>query len=430
MTVLGPVPASELGHHAAARASPRARPAVRRTRRGDHAGPAGRAGHHGEPRLGAPVLDVQHRQPAHDDEALAIAEVSRFVAAGGSTLIDVTVPGLGRDPAALARIARAGAAQHRDGLRRVPREEPPGLDPRGDARSSSSTAGSRRRQAGVEDTGIRAGIIKVGCSWPLHPDEAKALRAAAVVQRGPVSRSRCTRAATAPRRQIARLLADHGADLRRVVMGHLDGRVQDLGGTRRARRDGPLPGARRLRPRNVLLPGTRRRRHRRASDAQRLALVRGLIDAGFGRAGPRLARHRHEASARAYGGHGFDHLLANVIPWMRQRGFTADEIDMLFIRNPARSRPSQPAAMTATGTDLRVVIFGLGVIGGGVLRLAQTRAHLRMSAPSSAVPSCTAGPRAISSRRRPPIWCCRPTVRESSATNGLMCPHRDALAVA
>ena len=27
----------------------------------------------------------------------------------------------------------------------------------------------------------------------------------------------------------------------------------------------------------------------------------------------------------AYGGHGYGHLLAEVVPWMRQRGFTAAE---------------------------------------------------------------------------------------------------------
>jgi len=44
----------------------------------------------------------------------------------------------------------------------------------------------------------------------------------------------------------------------------------------------------------------------------------------------------------AYGGHGFDHLLSNVIPWMRQKGFTDDEIDMIFIRNPGRALTVHP----------------------------------------------------------------------------------------
>ena len=36
---------------------------------------------------------------------------------------------------------------------------------------------------GVDDTGVQAGIIgEVGCSWPLHPNEVKVLRASALAQ--------------------------------------------------------------------------------------------------------------------------------------------------------------------------------------------------------------------------------------------------------
>jgi phosphotriesterase-related protein len=71
------------------------------------------------------------------------------------------------------------------------------------------------------------------------------------------------------------------------------------------------------------------------SDAQRLALVRGLIDAGFG--DRVLLSHdictKHRLAR--YGGHGYDHLLTNVRPWMRTRGFEESEIDRLFVANPA-----------------------------------------------------------------------------------------------
>jgi len=267
-------------------------------------------------------------------EELAIAEVSRFVAAGGSTLIDVTVPGLGRDPAALARIARAARLNivMACGAYHV-KSHPASVHTSSEEQLVDTWVAETRD--GVGNTGIRPGIIKVGCTWPLHPDEAKALRAAAAVQRrtGLAITLHPGRDRAAPA-QIARLLADQGADLRRVVMGHLDGRVQDLEGLRELGAMGlyleldvfgletsyfPVPGV-------VGIDGL--------SDAQRLALVRGLIDAGFGE--QVLVSHDIGTKHRLarYGGHGFDHLLSNVIPWMRQRGFTADEIDMLFIRNP------------------------------------------------------------------------------------------------
>ena len=41
-----------------------------------------------------------------DDEELAADEVGLYKAAGGSTIVDVSTPGIGRDPLALARLAR------------------------------------------------------------------------------------------------------------------------------------------------------------------------------------------------------------------------------------------------------------------------------------------------------------------------------------
>ena len=268
-------------------------------------------------------------------EPLATAEVARFAAAGGSTVVDVTVPGLGRDPLALARISRS------TGLHivmatgaYVAKSHPAWVTDATEAQLAQVFIAEARDGVGV--TGIKPGIIKIGCTWPLDVNEAKALRAAARAQRetGLAITLHPGRDRAAPM-LIADLLAEHGADLQRVVMGHLDGRVQDLAGLRELGERGPflefdvfgletsyfpVPGV-------VGLDGL--------SDAQRLGFVRALIDAGFGR--QVLLSHDIGTKHRlaAYGGHGFDHLVANVIPWMRQRGFTADEIDMLFVRNPA-----------------------------------------------------------------------------------------------
>jgi phosphotriesterase-related protein len=135
---------------------------------------------------------------------------------------------------------------------------------------------------------------------------------------------------------IATLLAEHGADLRHVLMGHLDGRVQDPDGLRKLAEMGlflefdvfgletsyfPVSGV-------FGLDGL--------SDAQRLGIVRGLTAAGYG--GQVLVTHDIGTKHRLarYGGHGYDHLLTNIIQWMRQRGVTEDEITTIFVRNPAR----------------------------------------------------------------------------------------------
>lgn len=277
-------------------------------------------------------------------ESLAITEVARFAAAGGTTVVDVTVPGLGRDPQALARISRV------TGLHivmacgaYVAKSHPAWIRDATETQLAESFIADARDGVGV--TGVKAGIIKVGCTWPLDTNEEKALRAAARAQRttGLSITLHPGRNRAAPL-QVAQILADHGADLRRVVMGHLDGRVQDLDGLRELGALGlflefdvfgmessyfPVPGV-------TELDGL--------SDSQRLALVRSLIDVGLG--SQVLVSHDIGTKHRlaAYGGHGYDHLVSNVIPWMRQKGFTPDEIEMVFVRNPARALAIRPGA--------------------------------------------------------------------------------------
>ncbi len=39
---------------------------------------------------------------------------------------------------------------------------------------------------------------------------------------------------------------------------------------------------------------------------------------------------------REYGGHGYDHLLSRVAPWMKARGFEDRSIQSMLVDNPAR----------------------------------------------------------------------------------------------
>jgi phosphotriesterase-related protein len=268
-------------------------------------------------------------------EAVATAEVARFRTAGGSTVVDVTLPEIGRDPAALVRMSRASGVHivmgggayvgstHLDWVRRASVEE-------------LADAFVAEARDGVGKTGIRTGVIgEIGCSWPLQDGERRALRAAARAQRRtglPISiHPGRNRAAPGP---IVEILGEEGADLRRVAIGHLERTIQDVDGLCELGRLGPylefdcfgletsfypVPGIA-----DIAMP----------SDAQRLDLVRGLIDAGFG--SRILVSHdvctKHRLAR--YGGHGYDHLVSNVMPWMRQRGFSDDEIATIFVRNP------------------------------------------------------------------------------------------------
>jgi phosphotriesterase-related protein len=270
-----------------------------------------------------------------DDVDLAVRELAAFVAAGGRTIVDATVPGIGRDPAALAGIARAAGVNVVMGSGAyVGQTHPPEI-----ARLDEGGLVARlvdEWRHGVGGGGIRPGFIgEIGCSWPLEDRERTVLRAAARAQAetGAAVMVHPGRDRAAPA-EIVEILTRSGADSRRVAIAHLDRTITDV------------PGLLELAGAGVYLEfdcfGLESSYYpfdptkATLSDAQRLDLVRALVDGGFGDrvvlAHDICTKHR----LSAYGGHGYGHLLAEVEPWMRQRGFSGAETRAFFAGNPAR----------------------------------------------------------------------------------------------
>ena len=72
------------------------------------------------------------------------------------------------------------------------------------------------------------------------------------------------------------------------------------------------------------------------NDAQRIDQIHKLIVEGFGNqvllSHDVFCKHR----LARYGGHGYDHILRNIVPWMRVRGFTEEQINTMLVENPKR----------------------------------------------------------------------------------------------
>ncbi len=82
---------------------------------------------------------------------------------------------------------------------------------------------------GVGGTGIRSGLIgEIGCSWPLHANEDKVLRAAAKARQ---KTGACLSVHPGRNRQapfdVVDILEHSRADLSRVIICHIDARVRD-----------------------------------------------------------------------------------------------------------------------------------------------------------------------------------------------------------
>jgi phosphotriesterase-related protein len=269
-----------------------------------------------------------------DDEALAIEETARFKAAGGGTIVDASSIGLRGDLERIARIARATGLNIvvATGYYTYDFHEPEMPTTSDDALVERI---ARDLTEGIDGTGIRAGIIgEVGCNWPLHPDERRSVIAAGRAQAltgAPVSihPGRSTRAPF----EILELLAGAGADLGRVVMGHIERtelsrddllRLADTGCYLEYDWFGETLSMFPLGPVNV------------PSDTERIDQIQLLFAEGHGQ--QVLAAHDVCLKTRLanYGGMGYAHLLVNVAGWMREKGMTDGEIDQVLIANPRR----------------------------------------------------------------------------------------------
>ena len=269
------------------------------------------------------------------DVDVAIDEARQFERAGGGTIVDVTTLGIGRAPLGLARIARdaginvvMGAGFYVDAV------HPDDMDSRTEDDLARTIIGDI--EDGADGTDVRAGIIgEVGCTWPLTDNERKSLRASAVAQRetGAAILIHPGRHETAPM-EIIELLAEAGADVDRVIMGHLDRTISDFDTLRSLASTGcylewdlfgnesshyPLA--------DVDMP----------SDGQRMDVI-GRVVSDLGCEDRIVLAHdictRHRLIR--YGGHGYGHIFENIVPRLLGRGFTPDQVSALTRHNAAR----------------------------------------------------------------------------------------------
>ena len=273
---------------------------------------------------------------AHQQEvSIATAELAAYARAGGSLIVDQSVAGLSRDAAGLARAARdsgvhvvASAGTYTAAF--LPYETR--------AMSAASLADRFTEEVteGLDGSEIRAGLIgEIGCSWPLEPVERRALEAAAIAQvrTGAGISVHPGRHADACG-QILDILADAGADLSRVVLCHMDRTYPDGEGIRPLLDRGAMVewdffGVEQshywMDP-DVELP----------TDRGRLRLIRRLVEDGFG---DRILMS-HDICTRTrlcrWGGHGYGHILTNVVPLMARLGFSTQDIGALTRDNAVR----------------------------------------------------------------------------------------------
>ena len=273
-----------------------------------------------------------------DDPDLAAEELAYFRQAGGGALVELTTAGLAPRPAALQRISEAAGIHVVAGCgwyRRVTR--PPGLD----TLSEEAMAGQLIREIrhGLAED-VRPGIIgEIGTGDPIHPDEAKALRAAARAQRATHLPIAVHLALWGRQGEVALdILEAAGADLSRVLLCHLSEQPAATGYHLALLRRGAGLGFDTFGAEYALDAAGRRL----ATDEERIGGLLRLLDAGYA-AQLFLSQDICERlQLRAYGGFGYAHLLTTIAPRLRRAGVGDTTLDQLLRQNPARLLAHEP----------------------------------------------------------------------------------------
>lgn len=266
------------------------------------------------------------------DTGVVTEAVRRYGQAGGACLVDVTPIGVGRSPKALRGIAEATGVAVVMGTGFYVRDyQPPELFDLDEEAIADIIVHDIEEGA----DGVRPGIIgEIGLTWPMHQQEIKSLRAAAKAQRrtGLAITIHPGRDIRAPMEAI-RIVEGAGGDVTRTIVGHLDRTIfedadyvelartgciceQDLFGWET--RHYPLS--------DIDMP----------NDAGRVERLKMLADKGF--LDQLLVSQDVDSKLRLrpYGGEGYEHILRNVVPVMRRKGFDADAVEQVLVRTPRR----------------------------------------------------------------------------------------------
>jgi phosphotriesterase-related protein len=276
------------------------------------------------------------------DAAVAVEEARKFRLAGGSTICDVTNVGIGRDPRVLYRVAVEtglnivmGAGRYVEGswsledkaksLEELKREIVAEFRD-GVSAGSGAAAGSLPQR-------VRPGILgEIGVSDLARPLEVKNLTASAMAQK----ELGCPMLIHTPiwekqGNRILDILTEAGADARKVALSHLDPTMEDFDYADSLAKRGACIvydqfGMELMTYEGTFLP----------SDEMRIRTV--LEQIRRGNLEHILLSHdvAFKICLTRWGGFGYAHILENIVPRLRQKGLSQEQIDTILIENPKR----------------------------------------------------------------------------------------------
>jgi phosphotriesterase-related protein len=267
-----------------------------------------------------------------DDADLVIRELTRFKAAGGTSVVDMTNIGLGRRVSELPAIAEATGVNILIGCGwYVDVTHPPGLASATIEELTEILIGELTN--GVEDTGVRPAMIgEIGTSAPVTDGEWKVLAAAA---RAAAATGSAINVHVEPAGEhgveIVDLLLTEGASPDRIVLSHMDERIN-------------LDYHLALTDRGVVLEMDTFGQesywefpHKDPTDTERCEHLARLLDRGLESQVVLGCDVYTKMTHVEYGGMGYEHLPGRISKLLEQHfGITPAQLHTMLVDNPRR----------------------------------------------------------------------------------------------
>jgi phosphotriesterase-related protein len=262
------------------------------------------------------------------DEPGIVKELGLFREAGGSGLVDLTLPGVGRDPAWLVRIAEAtglhvvmGCGWYREAY--YPAEALI------DRRTVDDLADELVRDAtdGVGESGVRPGVIgEIGTDKPwLSALEERVHRAAARASRRTGLAITTHGVLSDVGQAQLRVFEEEGADPARVVIGHADS-FPSL--------DHYLAIVERGASVEFDFLGMSFTPQERHGEGRIVELLCELLSRGHVERVLLSQDVCHNSQLKRYGGNGYVHIVESFLPRLRAAGASEAEIETMTVANP------------------------------------------------------------------------------------------------
>lgn len=262
-------------------------------------------------------------------------EVTFFKRAGGGTIVDLTLPGIGRDPIKLKRLAEETginvivgtgyyvSSTHKPSVKTQSQEE-------------MAEDFVKELTVGIDGTEIKAGIIgEIGISELFNDDERKVLLASAIAHHktgAPINIH--INPWTINGIEASDILLKAGVKPKSICISHID--VENN-----------LDYIYKLLDKGVYIEFDNfgkeyhvRREVRNSgyglfvSDVDRVNLIKKLVDDGYEEQLLLSCDVCLKNLLRAYGGYGFDHVLRNILPMLDEVGISQSIINRIIKENP------------------------------------------------------------------------------------------------